>query len=168
MTNRKYLLACTLALLLLASVGCVQVSEIVGEPATDKRAAALAGLVMGEEHDLSILAVEFDPPLNSLKSLPKDGQVTLRVAVENRGYRKEADIKVTAKLSGDEAKDSVQQEQKVESLAPGAIEIVQFSSLIPSPQGSHYRLEIGLAAVAGEKQLTNNNKSYDIRITENR
>ncbi len=170
MLGQKWLLAIALlTAVALLSAGCVQVSEIDSDPTPDHRAAeALANLVMGEEHDLSILAVEFDPPLNSLKSLPRDGKVTLRVAVENRGYRKESAIKVTAKVADDEAQDLVQQEQKIESLAPGAIEIVQFSSLIPSPQESHYRLEITVAGVTGEKLLTNNSKSYNIRVTEKR
>ena len=169
MLNRKWLLVSALAMLVLASAGCVQVSEISSESATDRKAAAaLAGLVMGEEHDLSILAVEFAPPLNSLKSLPQDGKVTLRVAVENRGYRKETNVKVMAKLSTDKTQDFVQQELKIESLAPGAIEIVQFSSLIPSPQETHYRLEITVVGVPDEKQQANNSKTYDIRIAESR
>lgn len=173
--------ASTLLMLALISVGCVQVS-VVDHPPTpteeqplaiselasgEEGAVATSGLAIKEEHDVAILAVDFAPPLSSLNALSYLEEVALHVAVENKGYRKETNMLVTTQLFGGERDDLIKQEtQRIEGLAPGQIQVLNFKSLMPVPYRSRYRLEIGVSPVAGEARWTNNYKGYDIRITD--
>lgn len=175
--------ALTLFLLALVSVGCVQVS-VVDHPATptevqvltitelatqEKPAVATSELAIKEEHDIAILAVDFDPPLSSLSALSAPAEITLHVAVENKGYRKETSVLVTVQLFGSGRDDLIKQEtQAIESLSPGQIQVLYFRSLLPVPYRSRYRLEIGISPASGEARWTNNYKSYDIHITDAR
>jgi hypothetical protein len=160
--NITRILAAALPVLILA--GCVQVS-VLDRTATPEEQSLAATLNTREEHDLAILAVEFDPPLDALQAVPDTGEIALRVAVENKGYRKEVGIKVTIRLLVNPTGVLIQEEtQDVESLAPGEIRIVQFKGVLPSPHRSQYRLEIGASPVSGETRWTNNYKDYEIRI----
>jgi hypothetical protein len=159
--NIARILAVTLPALLLA--GCVQVSVLDRTVTPEEQ--GLASLSAREEHDLAILAVEFDPPLDALQAIPDTGEVTLRVAVENKGYRKEADIQVTTRLSVSPTGELLQSEtQDIESLAPGEIRILQFRGMLPSPYYSQYRLDFEASPVSGETRLADNQKDYEIRI----
>lgn len=158
------ILAIALPVLLL--VGCAQIS-VLDRTATPEDRNMTVALSAREEHDVAILAVEFDPPLDALQTAPATGQVTLRVAVENKGYRKESELQVVVRLVASQTDELLQKEsQIVDSLAPGEIRVLQFVGVIPSFDGvSHrYRLEVAAAPVSGESRLVNNYKNYEIRI----
>ena len=53
--------------------------------------------VTPQQHDLAIVAVDFDPPLD-FAQIRNNGGVTLLVAVENRGQSVETDVRITAQL----------------------------------------------------------------------
>ncbi len=52
-----------------------------------------------DEHDLAVLAIDFDPPLEYEQIVVKGEQATLLVAVENIGLQTATDVKVKARLS---------------------------------------------------------------------
>lgn len=159
-------LATVLWLLVLTSGGCTEISITPRLPTpVDESALALSKLAIGAERDIAVLAVDFDPPLNLLKMPIGSQEVTLQVAIENKGYRKESNIQVTVKLLGNELTDVIKQEtQNIDNLPPGGIKILQFRSLLSVPYRSKYRLEIEASPVPNETLLTNNRKSYDIQI----
>jgi len=167
--SRTRHLTFALPLLVLSLVGCVQVS-VVDQPAVaTAQASAAKELVIGQEHDLAILAVEFDPSPETLKAPPEKNEATLQVAVENKGYRKEESVLVAVRLYSDEPDDLVsEQTQTAEAIAPGEIKVLNFQSPLPKSYTSHYRLEISVSAVAGESYRSNNYKTYDIHVSSPR
>lgn len=158
-----------LPLLALLVVGCVQVNVVDQPAAATEQAAAAKELVIGQEHDLAILAVEFDPPLETLKVPPEKNEATLQVAVENKGYRKEGNVTVTVQLYGAESDEPIsEQTQTLEAIAAGEIKVLKFQSPLPRSYASHYRLEVNVSAVAGETYRLNNHKTFDIRVSSPR
>jgi PBP1b-binding outer membrane lipoprotein LpoB len=162
------ILAIALPALLL--VGCVQVSVLdrTTTPADQTTSVALSAR---EEHDVAILAVEFDPPLDALQTSSESGQVTLRVAVENKGYRKEGEVQVVVRLLLNQTGELLQKDaQTVSTLAPGEIRVLQFKGLVPSfdrasyRDSLRYRLEVTADPVSGEVRQADNYKSYEIRV----
>lgn len=161
----KFTRALAIALPALLLAGCVQVS-VLDRTASPEDQVLAAALNTREEHDVAILAVEFDPPLDALQAVTDASQVTLRVAVENKGYRKETEVQVVVRLLASQTDELLQSEtQTLSSLSPGEIQVLQFRGVLSSPGGVRYRLEISADAVSGETRVLNNYKSYEIRIT---
>jgi hypothetical protein len=151
-------------LLPLLLMGCVQVQEISPSP-TPSPSGAGNSLSLGQEHDVAILGVDFNPSSDSLRDVNQKTTITLSVAVENRGYQRESEISVMARLLGDKGADLLKQTSIIKSLAPGGIEIVDFSSVVAALQGSEFRLEISVNPVPNEAQIANNYKSYEVSIS---
>jgi hypothetical protein len=123
--------------------------------------------VTPQQHALSILGVEFDPPLDYAQILSRGG-VSLLVALENPGLSTESNVRVTAQLldSTDRSKpqklfdDAV----TVKNLAPGELRVVRFPQVSELPRLERYRLQVQVEPVPGEQNTNDNERTYEIEI----
>ena len=157
--------------LLLAAVvlsGCVDV-EVVDRSASALNSVAVSDRAVTEEHDLAVLAVDFDPPLNyqEIVACKSRGEgITLLVAVENTGVSAEQNVLVQAGLSERSSKTVyVEKQGTIDTIAPGEIKIVHLRDT-DIPFSFEYTLSVSIVPVAGETRLEDNSKTYDLLITQ--
>jgi hypothetical protein len=118
-------------------------------------------------HDLAVLAVEFDPPLSYQRLIIRQQAVALLVVVENTGNETERNATVRARLGSlDDPGFVLAHDASVESIAPGEVQIVRFTRLGEIPYYQSYHLEVSVDPVEGEFDLDDNWKAYDIQIHE--
>jgi hypothetical protein len=163
-----------LLLAVVVSSGCVDV-EVVDRSASALDGAAAAGQDIAdsvhpaEEHDLAVLAVDFDPPLNyqEIMACKSRGEgITLLVAVENTGVSTEQNVLVQARLSERSSETLyVEKQGTIETIAPGEIKIVHLRDT-DVPFSFEYTLSVSIVPVAGETRLDDNSKTYDLLITQ--
>ena len=170
MSLRRPQVAAFIALALAASVlsGCIKIQVIDRAPAAS-RATAVIDEVLFEEHDLAVLAVDFDPSLEYEKIIARRSRgegITLLVAIENTGLQTEQSVAVQIELSRDGTETAfLQKEGSIETIAPGEIKIVHFEDA-EIPFSYQYLLKVYVEPVPGETQLDDNYKSYDLLITQ--
>jgi hypothetical protein len=158
----------TLTLATIALSGCIQIqvidrTPVAPQPTTDTAKRQIA------EHDLAVLAVDFDPPLEYEKIAERQNRgegITLLVAVENTGINTEQNINVQIKLSKDQDKTAfLEQQGTISMISPGEIKIIHFKDT-DIPFSYEYHLNVQVLPVAGETRLLDNQKSYDLIITQ--
>jgi len=162
---RPGIIGILLSILVLLS-GCVEVQVV--EPAPSDTPGLSVSPLSAEEgdHDLAVMAAVLDPPLEYEQLILRRQSVTLLVAIENKGASTERNVTVHANLTSPrDAKLSLSQEATIASIAPGEIQIVRFARLQEIPYYTAYRLEVSVDAVAGELDLGDNGKVYDVRIS---
>jgi|GEM_PF-526418 len=158
------LLAAMLCLLSLSGCGRMEIQEQVPAPLTE---ASPRETFPPAEHDLAILAIDFNPPLDYKDLWVEQDQVTLLVAVENRGLSQEKEVKVSTKLSAPRQSETLlRQSTTLTSLAPGEVQVVRFTGISNVPYQSAYRLEVEVSPAEGERALANNAKIYELTIKE--
>jgi hypothetical protein len=155
-----------LVLILVTLLGCVDVEVVDTTPAASAPDALASPLPSGDEvHNLAILAVDFDPPLDYQRLIIRRQSVTLLVAIENTGNNAERNVAVAASLSTPEDPDLLlAQDASVASIAPGEIQVVRFERLGKLPYHQIYHLEVVVDPVDGEIALGDNQKAFDIQI----
>ncbi|MBN1933743.1 MAG: hypothetical protein JW934_03710 [Anaerolineae bacterium] len=148
--------------------GCIQIQVIdrtpaVSEPVKETNKPQI------QEHDLAVLAVDFDPPLdyNKIMERKKLGEgITLLVAVENTGVSTENDVTVQISLSKDQEQTPfLKQSGIISSIAPGEIKIIHFKDN-DIPLSYEYHLQVDVNPAKDETRLINNQKNYDLLITQ--
>lgn len=93
------------------------------------------------------------------------GDISLLVAVENKGDRREKEIQVVAQVLGKEDELLYSDTRVVDSLAAGEGRVVEFSRLSGLPLRSVYTIKVWASAVPGESRLENNAKTYRVQIS---
>ena len=165
----KHLAAFTVLLLAATFVsGCINIQLIDRTPSTIEPTPSIPEHDI-EEHNLAVLAVDFDPPLNyeDIVARRNTGEgITLLVAVENTGATAERDVSVEVTLSKEEGNTLfLHKEGSIDAIAPGEIKLVHFKDT-EIPFSYEYQLRVHVAAVDGETRVTDNVKSYDLLITQ--
>ena len=160
-----------LTLVTLAAIGmggCINIqvidrtpSTIDLEPVTEEQDV--------EEHNLAVLAVDFDPPLVYEEIMARKARgegITLLVAVENTGATSEHDVSVEVELAKDKGKTLFLHKQgSIETIAPGEIKLVHFEDT-EIPFSYEYRLLVRVEVAEGETRVVDNVKTYDLLITQ--
>ena len=157
-------LGAVLFVLALLPAACAPSLEVV----PDRRAPLTpVSTVTPQQHDLAIVAVDFDPPLD-FAQIRNNGGVTLLVAVENRGQTAEADVRITAQLQdpSEHMRELSSEAAMLGQLNAGALRVVRFTQVSDLPLRERYRLVVSAEAVAGEGDTANNSRNYDI-VTHN-
>jgi hypothetical protein len=167
--NSKWTVLRIVAMLLASLVtlaGCADVEVRDTTPTAGTPDAFASPLSVDEgEHNLAVLAVDFDPPLDYQQLIIRRQAITLLVAIENTGSRKEHDVTVQAQLSTLEDPDLLlTQEANVTSIAPGELRVVRFERLGRIPYHQTYHLEVAVDPIDGESVLSDNQKAFDIEI----
>lgn len=163
--HRVWLLALIIALVSLP--GCAKI-KVVDRTLTNALPVMESGAAANtDKHDLAVLAIDFDPPLEYEQLVISKEGITLLVAVENSGSNNENNVAVQAELSTDDGQTVIlSDESLITSIAPGEITIVRFKSQRDVPYRAAYQLKVSVVPVTGEARITNNQKSYDLYITQ--
>jgi len=161
--GRRLWLVVAIALLAMSlPSGCLQVEVL-----DLRRSEAVPTLIprpSAGEHDLALLALDFEPPLEG-EGMPRGEEVTLLVAVENMGVWTETNVRVEARLSSYDGKEVLlKRTGYINVIAPGEIKVVRLRSPVRIPYRSVYLLEVHVSPVEREVHSANNYKSYEIRV----
>jgi hypothetical protein len=156
-----------LLLILSGLAGCAELevvdTTLAGDTTPDALTSPLS--VSQTQHNLAVLAVDFDQPLSYQQLIVQRKSVALLVAVENTGNSTERNVTVRAHLASPEEPAFVlNQAASVASIAPGEIQVVRFSRLGEIPYHPTYHLEVVVDAVDGENDLDDNLKTFDIQV----
>lgn len=144
--------SCTSALTLLPAATATPLPAATVTPAT---------------HDLAILGVEFDPPLDLAQILSR-GSIRLVVAIENRGLSPQFDVRVTARLvdpgDGSDPRVLFDEEVSVRRLEAGELRTVGFPQVSDLPRLDVYHLEVHVEPVPGEADTADNTRAFEILL----
>jgi hypothetical protein len=160
-----WLIVVILMLASLSLAGCAEVKIVGRAPVSLDALSSSKVKTPVDEHDLAVLAIDFDPPLEYEQILVEGEQATLLVAVENLGFQTEANVKVKARLSAYEDDTPILEKTcYIDTIAPGQIKIARFKDISHIPYRPAYRLQVWVLPVPGEIGMANNQKSYDLYI----
>ncbi len=147
--------------------GCIQV-QVVERTLASTEETPFAQEQRSEEHNLAVLAVDFDPPLEYEEIMARRDRgegITLLVAIENTGAVAEDDVVVEVELSKDKGKTLFLHKQAlIDSVVPGEIKLVHFKDT-EIPFSHEYQLRVCVEPVDGETRVMDNEKSYDLLVT---
>jgi len=155
-----------LAVIVISSLtGCIQV-EVVDHQEESGVETPTPSQIAPDEHDLAILAVDFEPQLDYEQIVNNPDGINLLIAVENTGMSTETDVLIEAQLSCDEGRTIIAERSvEIASIAPGETQVVRFTQIPQPPYRLAYQLSVQAVAVSGETNLANNSRVYDINIT---
>ena len=169
MLSRKSKSAVAFLFVVLVAVsfsGCIQVQVVDRTPASEE--TSFAQEQQSEEHNLAVLAVDFDPPLEYVEIMARRDRgegITLLVAVENTGAVAEEDVVVEVELSKDQGRTRFLHKQAlIDAIVPGEIKLVHFKDT-EIPFSYEYQLLVCVEPVDGETRVMDNEKSYDLLVT---
>ncbi len=118
----------------------------------------------GEQHDLGIIGVDFDPALDVDRILANQ-PVSLVVGIENLGNRRESSFTVRAVLYNDDRSQALMTYTKrISSLAAGDLTSVRFTGTEAPPHYNRYILMVDVDTVARESNTSNNHRVLNIEI----
>lgn len=159
-------IATVLLLALIALTGCAEIEVVDTLPAASTPDTFISPLSAGSKnHNLAVLAIDFDPPLNYQQLILRQQSIALLVAVENTGTDTERDVMVRAQLTSPEDPDLLMtQGASVTSIAPGEIKVVRFARLGKIPYHQTYHLEAWVELVDGESNAADNHRAFEIQI----
>ena len=171
MLSRGWTRSAVLAVALLAVIwasGCRSIQVIDRTPSTTEPTPSTQ-VQNAERHNLAVLAVDFDPPLeyDEIIALRDRGEgITLLVAIENTGTTTEREVRVEVELSkaGADA-PFLHKEGQIDVIAPGEIKLVRFKDA-EIPFSYSYQLTVRALPVLGEIRLGDHEKGYDLVITQ--
>jgi hypothetical protein len=150
------------SLIALSLTGCFQIEVVDYQEETD---TTTPSQITPDEHDLAILAVDFEPQLDYEQIVNNLDNITLLIAVENTGISTETDVAIEARLSCDEGRTTiVERGAEIASIAPGETQVVRFTQIPRPPYRPVYQLSVQAVAVPGETNLADNLRLYDINI----
>jgi len=170
MLSRRWRQTAALILLALAAMwtsGCASIQVIDRTPSTVQPTPS-PYVQDANEHNLAVLAVDFDPPLEYdeiLAARNRGEGITLLVAVENTGLATERSVVVEVELlMGESGELILNQEASLDAIAPGEIKLVRFKDT-EIPFSYTYQLKVRVLPVEGESRLADNVKSYDLVVS---
>ena len=157
-------LALIASVVILSLIGCTRIEVVDRQEGTDTETPT-PSQVTPDEHDLAILAVDFEPQLDYEQIVNNLDNITLLIAVENTGISTETDVAIEARLSCDEGRTTiVERDAEIASIAPGETQVVRFTQIPRPPYRPAYQLSVRAIAVPGETNLADNLRLYDINI----
>jgi hypothetical protein len=145
-------------------LGCQSSIEVVTPVVTPVFPVVTA---VPQAHAVAIIGVDFDPALD-YSQIISNGGVTLLVAVENQGQATETNIELKARLldTANEAgpRELLNDTVLLRALAPREVRVVRFDQVTDLPIRERYTLVAELSPVSGERELSDNVRSFDILV----
>jgi hypothetical protein len=145
-------------------LGCQSSIEVVTPAVTPIIPAVTA---IPQAHAVAIIGVDFDPPLDYSQIISNDG-VTLLVAVENQGQATETGVELKVRLLDTanqvSPRELLNETVVIRSLAPREVRVVRFNQVTDLPVRERYKLAAELTPVQGERELSDNTRSFDILV----
>ena len=164
-TRCIWLITVIMMLTSLSLAGCAGVEIVDRAPASLDTPSLSKVRTPVDEHDLAVLAIDFDPSLEYKQIIVRGEQATLLVAVENIGLQTESDVKVKARLSAyDDDTPILEKTCRIDTIAPGQIKIARFKDISRVPYRPVYRLQVWVLPAPGEVGMANNQRSYDLFV----
>jgi len=158
-------LALMASVVTLVLTGCIRV-EVVDHQEKVEVETTSRSQITPDEHDLAVLAIDFEPQLDYEQIVNNPDGITLLIAIENTGLSTETDVSIEAQLSADEGRTTiVERSAQIASIAPGETQVVRFVQIPRPPYRPTYQLSVQVLAVAGETNLADNLRIYDLLIT---
>jgi len=147
-------------------IGCQTDIQVSRRPQPEQ--VAVRTISQSAEHDLSLLAVDFDPPLDQLELAMGQG-VVLMVAIQNNGQDIERNVPIIARLydvgrAGTRPVLLMESVAYLDEIGPGEIGIARFDRLTSLPIRSHYSLTVEIMGVTGESALADNVQRLEIVV----
>lgn len=155
-----------LVLILVGLTGCAEVEVVDTTPPAGSPESFVSPLAVDPgRHDLAVLGLDFDPPLDYQQLILRQQSIALLVVIENAGTATEQDLEIEARLTTPEDEDLLlTRRASVKSIAPGEIQIVRFDRLNKIPYHDTFHLEVSIAPVDGESDTVDNRKVFEIQI----
>jgi hypothetical protein len=159
-------IAVTFVLILVLLGGCAEVEVVDTTPDAESAKTFVSPLPADPiRHDLAILGLDFDPPLDYQQLILREQSIALLAVIENAGTVAEHELVAEARLTTPEDEDLILFRQAiVTSIAPGEIQIVDFDPLTKVPYHEIFHLEVSLVPVEGERDTTDNRRVFEIQI----
>ncbi|HMA35869.1 MAG TPA: hypothetical protein VKY74_15495 [Chloroflexia bacterium] len=125
---------------------------------------ATDSLMPSPRHDLAIMGVDFDPPLDADR-IANQEPVSLIIGLSNQGNQQETEVLVTADLwDAAGTQHLLHTQQMVDSIAAGNVLPLRLTNASAPAFFSRYRLIVKVSAAAGETNLANNSRTLDILV----
>lgn len=145
--------------------GCTSVKVVpVTNGVAPGTAAGVAEQAGGPRHDLAVISLDFDPPLRVLQVERVASDLSLLVAIDNKGTFTERKVAVVAELRSQGDELLARQQKEVESIAPGQATVVKLSGFGKLPARPGYVVSVRVEAVAGEANLDNNATTLPLQL----
>lgn len=164
--NHRLSVALLLSLLLtVVLTGCTQI-RVENRPSGVQDSLAPVASPRLHDHNIAVLAIDFDPPLETLSSFADANDIALLVAVGNIGLQTERGVvvRVELRLDNREPTPSLTRVATVDELAPGETKIVRLDGLSGIPIRTEYWLKVRAYPVTGEQDTSDNQRIYRIQI----
>lgn len=152
-------------LLSVVLAGCTQV-RIETRPLDTFNALTQDVSAKIQEHDLAVLAIDFDPPLDTIVSVQDLSGAHLLIAVENSGLFVERDLTLLAELRLDSRDPSpvLVRLASIDQIAPGEAKVVRLLGLSEIPIRTEYWLKVRISPVVGEEDVADNQRIYRLQL----
>jgi hypothetical protein len=160
------LAAILISMLLVGSLaGCGQF-QIEARPPDVLNSLGSQALGRLEDRNVAVLAIDFDPPLDTISSFSDLEKVSLLVAIENTGLETVSDltVRVELRLDNREPMPTLARMAAIDELAPGEVKIARLQGLSGIPIAPEYWLKVRVYPVNGEENVTDNQRIYRVHI----
>lgn len=144
--------------------GCTGVRVVPVSPVTEPAPPAGGAEAAGPRHDLAVISLDFDPPLRYLQVDRAASELSLLVAVDNKGTFTERQVSVVAELRSQSDELLVRRQKTVESIAPGQAAVVRLTGFGAIPARPGYVVAVTVEPVAGEPNVANNVTTLPIQL----
>lgn len=162
-------LVCLMALAVAAISGCEGIKVVPGTSESATGPLAVAEAADAPRHDLAVISLDLDPPLQLLQIDQSQPNVALLAAIDNLGSFTEQQVAVVATLrSQPEDEVLLQRREVVANIAPGQATLVRFTGFPSIPARSAYELTVTVEPVPDEQNLANNSETLPLQLVLSR
>jgi hypothetical protein len=118
----------------------------------------------GPRHDLAVISLDFDPPLRVLQIERAASDLSLLVAVDNKGTFTERQVPIVAELRSQSDELLVRQRKVVDTIAPGQAAVVKLAGFGKVPARPGYVVVVRVESVPGETNVDNNGTTLPLQV----
>ena len=121
------------------------------------------------EYDVSVSAVDFDPPIKQQTIPSTQKAVKLLAAIENKGTMPLTQLIVEARMSSQKGDFSTQDKVQIDRLSPGETKVVEFAGVAPVqmlPKSPSYRILVTVDGQQPGTHLRSNYREVIVRVVD--
>jgi hypothetical protein len=155
----------------LIAIGCELIVEDPARARGDAQRNAMSTAVADlPEYDVSVSAIDFDPPLKQQTMLSTHKTVKLLAAIENKGTMPLNQLSVEARVASQKGDFSAQDRVQIDRLSPGETKVVEFAGVAPVqmlPKSPSYRIRVSVDSQQSSGNLRSNYREVIVRVMDN-
>jgi hypothetical protein len=168
--KRGATLLAVLLVVALSLVGCeLVVEDPQGSAADDFRPPASTSATELPLYDVTVSAIDFDPPLKRETLLGYQGSVKLLAAVENKGTMPLTNLTVDARIVSQKGDFSAEDGVPVRKISPGETKVVEFGGMVPAttlPKSPSYRIRVTVESGQLGPEVRSNVREVIVRVVD--